>query len=176
MFKNAQRAIKAAETTVVSFALVVGMSLTSCAGGPCKGRGGDTHNVTGGAVSWCRWEIVERSGRKPNWKKSVDSAKGQYCGEGVGKDLAQARQKAEDDMRAQVARYLKTDVKSIVILEENETSESYRARHELGVDVSVKGMAFDDIYWEERERVGHQHGLEIADHDFHVLVIGTVKR
>lgn len=176
MFKNAHSRLYSMEGLAAGLVLVIGVSLTSCASHRCKGPGGDTHNVTGGAVSWCDWEIVDSSGRKPNWKKSVDSAKGEYCGEGVGETLAEARKQAEDDMRIQVARYLKTEVKSIMILRETESSEQYDGQHQVEVDNSVKRMAVDDFYWEQRKRIGHQHGLEIPDQDYHVLVIGTVDR
>lgn len=127
-------------------------------------------------MSWCNWEILERSGREPSWKKSVDSANLEFCGEGAGKTEAEARQKAEDDMRTQVARYLKTDVNSIMVLRETNEGEDYGGQHTVTANTSVKKMAVTGFYWEKRQRIGHQHGLEIQDKGFRVLVIGSLNR
>ena len=157
---------------LVSCLLVV----TVLASGACKStqgkKCGPESALPGSGVSWCDWEVLERSGPEPNWK-NVSNAKLEFFGEGFGETEEEARENAENHMRSQVARYFETRVDSTSVVVWEGDVEKGAGRTEASTDVSVVRMAVAEAYWERRKRIGYHHGEELEDRDFRVLVKGT---
>lgn len=123
------------------------------------------------------WEILERSGREPSWKDNEET--GYFWGEGSGRSEAEAFVAAEQEMRAKAARFLKTDVKEVMVIErrqiDDDTREQIGQLLKVGTDAAVHGMAVEESYRELRQRTESQFGVTHKRKQWRVVVRGRLR-